>query len=238
MRFGNWVPMDKRLAVCRPVGRPYSRLEAAFSLQLDYDNDRTVTIAGYADLWSWSRGKVTRFLKDIGVEIHYPESTKAKQRQRGQIVIQKSSRSRAENGQIRFIDSKDLRDNTNRKRTEDEQKTDRSQSTTRYPNPNPNPNSPHTPPQGGVNYSSSFVEWWTIYPKKVGQDAAARAWQKAIKHSTPNELITALRQQNDACHFKGDNGKDYIPNPSTWLNQGRWKDEIKQQSGNDEEYIV
>ncbi|MDY0096218.1 MAG: hypothetical protein RBT80_26280 [Candidatus Vecturithrix sp.] len=79
-------------------------------------------------------------------------------------------------------------------------------------------------------YSESFEMWWKLYPKKVGKDAAYKAWQKVAKRKTVTvtELTNAIQQQVDACHFKGSNGDDFIPQPSTWLNQGRWMDELKQ----------
>lgn len=126
---GNWVPISKALLCELPLNRPYTRLEAMFSLTVDNDQGNTVTVSGYSALWGWHRGKVDRFLKSVGVEIIYPENTHAKQNQNGQIT----SRYRADNGQINFINSKWLRSATDRKRTDNEQITD----TTINPNPKP-----------------------------------------------------------------------------------------------------
>lgn len=89
---------------------------------------------------------------------------------------------------------------------------------------------PHSPPKGGsVQYSKSFDEWWLLYPKKVGKDAALRSWKKVTRANgvTVEKLMAAIKEQIKAGHFKGNDGCDYIPNPATWLNQGRWNDEIK-----------
>ncbi|MFC1580038.1 hypothetical protein ACFL4N_03920 [Thermodesulfobacteriota bacterium] len=117
MKYGNWVPISKAFLKDLPHDRPYTELEAMYSLQVDYDQEQPVTISGYASLWRWSRGKVDRFLKRIDVEILYPEDTRKKQNQNGQIVIQKPDRKRTDNGH----------------------KASRKRGTTKDPNPNPNP---------------------------------------------------------------------------------------------------
>jgi hypothetical protein len=129
-----------------------------FSLAVDYDNEEPATIKGYADLWRWSRGKVERFLEDIGADIVYPEDTSQKQNQRGQIMIQMPDRSRAENRQIKLIDSKWLKEESDTKRADDEQKAGRSQGTTIYPYPKPNikPIPAKTSPVG----FRLFRDWW------------------------------------------------------------------------------
>ena len=92
---------------------------------------------------------------------------------------------------------------------------------------------PPTPPGGdsvGSGYSVSFETWWAEYPSKVGKMAAFRAWKRIgkSKAASVTELTEAIKKQVQANHFRGTDGSDYIPNPATWLNQGRWSDEIKQ----------
>ena len=38
-------------------------------------------------------------------------------------------------------------------------------------------------------------------------------------------LIDAVEQQKTSFQWQKDGGR-YIPNPATWLNQGRWEDEL------------
>jgi hypothetical protein len=89
-------------------------------------------------------------------------------------------------------------------------------------------------PQGGnqAKYTKSFESWWQHYPSKVGKDAAYRSWKKigSQKTATASQLIKAIQAQAQANHFRGVDGQDYIPNPATWLNQGRWMDELKKTS--------
>lgn len=60
-----WIPLDKNLVNYLPKDRPYTKLEALFSHQLDLDNKTKFSINGYAKLWQWSRCKVRLFLKAI-----------------------------------------------------------------------------------------------------------------------------------------------------------------------------
>lgn len=75
-------------------------------------------------------------------------------------------------------------------------------------------------PQGG-----GFDEFWSAYPKKVGKDDARKAF---LKRKPDGELLAlmlaAIAAQRESQAWTRDGGQ-YIPNPSTWLNQGRWQDE-------------
>jgi len=139
MQQGNWVPVDKRLrGEFKYIhDRPLSKIEAAYSLQLDYDNGGSATIAGYAKQWGWSRKKVRTFLTAMGATVTYPEETTKKQNQRGQIGLQIGNRSGTDEGQIRLIDSNGLRKKGNRKGTDKGQIGNRSGNTPNNPNPNP-----------------------------------------------------------------------------------------------------
>jgi hypothetical protein len=70
-------------------------------------------------------------------------------------------------------------------------------------------------------FDSNF---WPAYPKKVGKDAALRAF----KNRKPDAKILALMLDAIAVQAKSEqwrkDGGKYIPNPATWLNEGRWKD--------------
>lgn len=133
MKNGHWIPISKGFLKALPHDREYTELEAAYSLQVDYDCKNEVTVAGYSDLWRWSRGKVYRFLKRMNIEIKYPEDTTKKQNQNGQIAVQITDRSRTDHGQIRLIENSYLQEEKNRSRTDNGQITDRSQYTTIEP---------------------------------------------------------------------------------------------------------
>lgn len=70
--------------------------------------------------------------------------------------------------------------------------------------------------------SADFEVFWSAYPKKVGKQAAKEAFEKV---NVPVEsLVTAIKRQECSPQWSKDGGQ-YIPNPATWLNQGRWEDE-------------
>lgn len=93
------------------------------------------------------------------------------------------------------------------------------------------------PPQGELVTVSNFDRFWAAYPKKVGKNAAIRAWQKVKGKPRIDELVSAVEQQKTWPQWQRDNGQ-YIPNPATWLNQGRWSDEPPQaaQNGSNGDY--
>lgn len=138
--MGNgWVPIFKGFRKLLPLDRPYTKLEAAFCLQLDFDEGKEVSVTGYSTLWQWSKDKVRKFLDDIGVEIIYPESTKNKQNQRGKITSKKPTDqptdNRLINRPIKFIDINMLKKKTDR--STDRKPTDQPDTTIDPIDPNP-----------------------------------------------------------------------------------------------------
>ncbi len=70
-----------------------------------------------------------------------------------------------------------------------------------------------------------FERFWEAYPKKVGRDAARRAFHN-VRLRLPDEdiLLASIRD-----HMERDErwrNERYIPNPSTYLLDGRWKDRL------------
>lgn len=75
-------------------------------------------------------------------------------------------------------------------------------------------------------YSKSFETWWKDYPRKVGKLQAAKAFEKALRMTDESNLIEAVKRQSSCAQWQKDGGQ-FIPNPATWLNQGRWEDEVE-----------
>ena len=102
--------------------------------------------------------------------------------------------------------------------------TKKSQSKTKpKPKPKPEPkeeNTPQKPPTGG----GAFEAFWAAYPRKNGKLAAKRAFDRV--HVPIETLVTAIRRQECSAQWTAENGR-FIPNPATWLNQGRWEDEVE-----------
>lgn len=71
-----------------------------------------------------------------------------------------------------------------------------------------------------------FARFWKVYPKKVGKGIAEKVFLKLKpSEALTQRMISAIEQQKHSEQWSRDNGQ-YIPNPSTWLNQGRWEDEL------------
>ena len=71
----------------------------------------------------------------------------------------------------------------------------------------------------------AFNEFWSAYPKKVGKKEAQKAFAKVPKADWP-KLVPAVEAQKKSKQWRKDDGQ-YIPHPATWLNQGRWEDQIE-----------
>lgn len=71
-----------------------------------------------------------------------------------------------------------------------------------------------------------FEEFWKAYPRKVSKDAARRAFDKRrVDDELLRQMLTALERQQTSPGWQKDGGQ-FIPHPATWLNAGRWQDEI------------
>ena len=70
---------------------------------------------------------------------------------------------------------------------------------------------------------SDFDAFWAAYPRKVGKADARKAFKKA--KAPLDTLLAAIDRQKQSDQWQKSGGQ-YIPNPSTWLNQGRWEDEL------------
>lgn len=73
--------------------------------------------------------------------------------------------------------------------------------------------------------STEFDAFWKSYPRKVGKDAARKAYAKAAKSATSEEILTGV--ENLRVEVAGKE-QQFIPHPTTWLNAGRWQDEAPQ----------
>jgi hypothetical protein len=79
------------------------------------------------------------------------------------------------------------------------------------------------PPKGVLTreLNQEFEAWWKIYPEKTGKKYAAKCFKTARKEASIEQLLAGLQTyistkppERAWCH------------PSTWLNQGRWADEV------------
>ena len=85
----------------------------------------------------------------------------------------------------------------------------------------------------GENFNDSFLpderesyfnKFWTQYPRKQSKQQCQKAFNKLSKTQI-KMIFNALPTHQKYWEIKG-TSKEYIPHPSTWINQRRWEDEI------------
>jgi len=69
-----------------------------------------------------------------------------------------------------------------------------------------------------------FQTFWQLYPRKVAKKLAEKSW-KRLSQAEQTEVLEALPNHVEYWRLK-ETDKEYIPHPATWLNQGRWEDEL------------
>ena len=71
-----------------------------------------------------------------------------------------------------------------------------------------------------------FTQFWELYPRKVGKQEAFKSFKKHIHNGIFKTMITALQEQIEEKHLGSE--LQYYPHPTTWLNQHRWEDILKE----------
>ena len=73
-----------------------------------------------------------------------------------------------------------------------------------------------------ADFTGGFLAFWAKYPKKVGKDKSAQRWRDKGCETITEEVLAGLERTRT---YLTREGGQFIPNPDTWLNQGRWRDE-------------
>lgn len=71
-----------------------------------------------------------------------------------------------------------------------------------------------------------FNSFWKEYPKKISKVVAEKAFHK--HNPTPElleKMLLSIQEQKKSDQWLRDGGQ-FIPHPTTWLNQKRWEDEV------------
>ena len=69
-----------------------------------------------------------------------------------------------------------------------------------------------------------FESFWKLYPRKVAKRAAQKSWQR-LNPLEQKQALDAIANHVKYWKLKMTE-QDFIPHPSTWLNQGRFEDEL------------
>ena len=75
-----------------------------------------------------------------------------------------------------------------------------------------------------ISYSQAFLDWWDIYPRKVGKLKTFSTYQEAIKLVADEKLRAGVCLMIEDMKMM-DQENEYYPNPETWLRDHRWEDE-------------
>ncbi len=71
-----------------------------------------------------------------------------------------------------------------------------------------------------------FEDFWNMYPKKVGKEAARKEWLRL--NPDINKVRKSLGWQQSCKEWSSEDGR-YIPYPSKYLSEHRWEDERKKE---------
>ncbi len=88
----------------------------------------------------------------------------------------------------------------------------------------------------------TFDEFYKLYPRKVGRFMANKSFKKLSRRDKMLAYDGLLNYIKFWEHNKTE--KQFIPHPSTWINQRRWEDEIElpktkeQKSKNIDEEVI
>lgn len=76
----------------------------------------------------------------------------------------------------------------------------------------------------GSEIRERFDRFWESYPRKVGRGAAWRAWLKVAPDDTLTDtILESVAAHRTSTQWVRDGGQ-FIPHPTTFLNQERWLD--------------
>lgn len=70
---------------------------------------------------------------------------------------------------------------------------------------------------------ATFPEFWSVCPKKVGEDKARKSFERAARTVEPESLVAAMRRY--AASRAGQDER-FTLHPATWLQHGHWSDEL------------
>jgi hypothetical protein len=91
----------------------------------------------------------------------------------------------------------------------------------------------HTPIARGKTARSvrdGFDEFWSAYPKKAARQAAVKAWSRIAASVPTADIMAGLDRARRSEQWLKDGGQ-FVPHASTWLNGGRWTDDLPVAAG-------
>lgn len=78
-----------------------------------------------------------------------------------------------------------------------------------------------------ADYPQDFNDFWSLYPRKVAKQTAFKSWARLKANDALQQKILSDVQRRIDGEWRGKDVQ-YIPHPTTYLNQRRWEDETSQ----------
>jgi len=75
-----------------------------------------------------------------------------------------------------------------------------------------------------------FDAFWLQYPKKVARQAALKAWSRIAASVSTADIMAGLERATRSEQWLKDGGQ-FVPHAATWLNGGRWTDDLPAAAG-------
>lgn len=93
------------------------------------------------------------------------------------------------------------------------------------PTPTPTPTPISKKEEKKDNICNDFEAFWHFYPKRVGKAIALKSFIVACRSDTSAAIIAGAAAYREWTDRNG-TPTQFIAHPSTWLNHGRWSDEL------------
>jgi hypothetical protein len=93
---------------------------------------------------------------------------------------------------------------------------------------------PSVDPDG--NKPNHFEHFWERYPRKVKKKKAEQIWNKQKLDTKSEQILSNIKRRNET-EWQG-RDLQYIPHPTTYLNNEQWNDEILEKSNDRRENSV
>lgn len=79
--------------------------------------------------------------------------------------------------------------------------------------------------RGAAAVAGGFDRFWAAYPRRVARVKAEAVWDRLRPGPALESRILAAVARQSKCDQWVKDGGQFIPHPTTWLNQRRWEDE-------------
>lgn len=119
-------------------------------------------------------------------------------------------------------------DKTETKQDKTETRQDKRQDKTKRDGDKPSGGTPSGEADGGTDAECEkrFERFWSCYPRHVGKNAAREEFLKlSPSEELTEKIIAAVSAQRASEQWRREGGR-FIPNPTTYLSQARWEDEL------------